>query len=300
MARWSAPVDVLAMPERVAIRLDGAISDKTDTLHLIWINAYINGELRYSQAPLARADDPWAWSVPITLASQISNANNTGNATIAVDPAGTVHIVYGTYDETGTQLSVQHIKSIDDGQTWSAPIMVYSSSASVPSDIGAWLAIDGRGRLHVAITTRTQEYGLASELGYIRSSDGGQTWSEYRKISDTSTSFQGLSTLAVYAFGDNEIHLTWHDPRRLHQWSTDGGQTWRDPVRMIDLGAAFGGPNALAKDSAGILHAVAATGGGVFSTGFDGLQWICQNSSTNASLTRTARTLLCARAMSCT
>jgi hypothetical protein len=270
---WSAPIDVLAVPERVAIRFDAVISPKSDTLHLIWLNQWINGALRYSQVPLAQAADPRAWSPPVTLASQISNANNTGNATLAIDNDGVIHLVYGTYDETGRQLAVQHMKTTDDGQSWSEPVTLYSTEASQPSDIGARVAVDGRGRLHVAITTRTQEYGLASELGYVQSSDGGQTWSQYQLISDVATSFQGLSTLAVYTFGDDEVHLTWHDPRRLHQWSYDGGQTWQGPVQMIELGAAFGGPNALAKDSAGVLHMVTATGDGVFTASFDGQQW---------------------------
>jgi hypothetical protein len=270
---WSAPIDVLSVPERVAVRFDAVISPQTNVLHLIWVSAWIDGELRYSQAPLAQAADPRAWSPPTTLASHISNANNTGNATLAVDQNGVIHLVYGTYDETGTQLAVQHMQTTDDGLTWSTPVTLYSTVASQPSDIGARVAVDGQGRLHVAITIRTQEYGLASELGYVRSNDAGQTWGQYQLISNVPSSFQGLSTLAVYTFGDDEVHLTWHDPRRLHQWSYDGGQTWQGPVSMIDLGAAFGGPNALAKDSAGVLHMVAATGDGVYTATFDGQQW---------------------------
>ena len=270
---WSEPADVIAVQEPVAIRFDAAISPETDIIHLIWLNAWINGQLYYSHAPLASASDPRAWSTPSPLASQVSNASNTGNATIAIDSKGVIHVVYGTYDETFTQLAVQHITSRDDGQTWSLPTTVYSVAAPIPSDIGARVAIDKQDRLHVAVTMRSQEYGLASELGYTQSVDGGQSWSAYQKISDKSTSFQGLSTLAVYTFGDNEVHLTWHDPRRLHQWSLDGGQMWTGPIEMIGLGAAFGGPNALTKDSAGQLYTVTATGDGVYADSFDGAQW---------------------------
>jgi hypothetical protein len=270
---WSEPADVIAVKQPVAIRFDAAISPQTNTLHLIWLSAWINGQLYYSQVPLGEAGDPRAWSTPRPLASQVSNANNTGNATIAVDSAGNLHIVYGTYDETFTQLAVQHIVSRDNGQTWSQPVTIYSVATPIPSDIGARLALDEKDRIHVAITVRSQEYGLASEVGYLQSPDDGRTWGAYRKVSDKSTSFQGLSTLAVYTFGDNEVHLTWHDPRRLHQWSTDGGQTWTEPIEMMGLGAAFGGPNALTKDSVGNLYMVTATGDGVYSARFEGDHW---------------------------
>ncbi len=270
---WSEPANIIAVQEPVAIRFDAVISPDTDMFHLIWMNAWINGQLYYSHAPLASASDPRAWSTPRPLANQVSNASNTGNATIAIDSAGVIHIVYGTYDQTFTQLAVQHITSSNGGQTWSLPTTVYSIATPIPSDIGARVTIDGQDRIHVAITMRSQEYGLASELGYMQSTDGGQSWSAYQKISDKSTSFQGLSTLAVYTFGDNEVHLTWHDPRRLHQWSFDGGRTWNGPIEMIGLGAAFGGPNALTKDSAGELYMVTATGDGVYSASFDGTQW---------------------------
>lgn len=125
----------------------------------------------------------------------------------------------------------------------------------------------------MGITIRSQDYGIYSEVGYLQSPDLGQTWLSYRQIAINGTSFQGVSTLRPYTFGADEIHLTWHDPRRMHQWSSDGGKTWSTPVEIMPLGAAFGGPNELAKDSAGNLHAILATGGGVWSGIWSGNAW---------------------------
>ena len=76
--------------------------------------------------------------------------------------------------------------------------------------------------------------------------------------------FRGVEWIAPYAFGDNEIHLTWHDPDRMHIVSFDGGQTWSQPDVIASLPAAFGGPNEMVKDSDGHTYVVLATNGGVF------------------------------------
>ena len=92
-------------------------------------------------------------------------------------------------------------------------------------------------------------------------------------MTDQGTTFQGVSTLSPYAFGENEIHLTWHDPRRMHMVSYDGGETWSAPDEIMPLAPGFGGPNKLVKDSAGSIHAILAALGGVYSVSRDGKQW---------------------------
>jgi len=82
-----------------------------------------------------------------------------------------------------------------------------------------------------------------------------------------------VAWIAPYAFGNDEVHLTWHDPRRMHTWSIDGGQTWREPKEIMPLGAAFGGRNELTQDSAGVVHVVTAVGDGVYSASWNGAEW---------------------------
>ena len=119
---------------------------------------------------------------------------------------------------------------------------------------------------------RSYTYGAFSQLGYMRSTDGGTTWGDAQDLG-TSTSAPGIEGAAAYTFGDDEVHLTWHGPARLHKWSLDGGETWSRPVTIVNKGAAFGGANALAKDSAGVLHSVTAEAGGVFHAIFNGSSW---------------------------
>ena len=101
--------------------------------------------------------------------------------------------------------------------------------------------------MYVGISLRSQDYGVYSEVGYICSPDTGQTWESYRVIAKQSEATPNIQNMVPFPFGKDEIHLTWHDPRRMHMWSSDGGVTWSNPSEIIQLGAGFGGANYLAK-----------------------------------------------------
>jgi hypothetical protein len=192
-----------------------------------------------------------------------------------VDKDGVVHIVFAASDSEALAFDVIHIMSEDGGETWSEPTLVYYSSFTQPTYIRTEMAIDDRNRIHVGLTIRSQKYADYSEVGYIRSVDGGRTWDKYRRIADksTATDWQGVEWIAPYAFGEDEVHLTWHQPSRMHMYSMDGGESWTTPDNIMSLGAAFGGPNHLAKDSSGAIHAITAWSDGVYSVDWDGGEW---------------------------
>lgn len=263
---WSIPVDVL-LSEPFVYFLSGDISAKTNTIHLAWANAQGKADLMYSRAELGSATSPRAWSLPQAL------DDNIFNPTINVDSQGVVHIIYAASDTDELNFDVLHIQSSDNGRTWTTPQVIFYTTFSQASYIRIESAIDGADRIHVGLTLRSVTYGSFSEVGYIRSPDGGQTWDDYRRIDNTSQSFQGVEWIAPYTFGQDEVHLTWHDPRRLHMWSTDGGKSWTGPDTIMQLGAAFGGANALAKDAAGNLFAITAWSDGVFVTPRVGTEW---------------------------
>jgi hypothetical protein len=182
-------------------------------------------------------------------------------------------VVFGTSSADNLEVGIDYIRSEDGGNSWSTPINVVSKRVPYPSDPYAEIAVDGSNRIHVGVTYRSQDYGDYSEVGYVRSVDNGFSWSEYELIDDVGTDWQGVSTISPYAFGENEIHLTWHDPRRMHRWSSDGGSTWSEPEEFMELGAAFGGPNAMTQDSSGTIHVVTAVRGAVYSAMWDGEMW---------------------------
>jgi hypothetical protein len=264
---WSAARDVIAVPGAVIFNLAAAISAPDNTVHVIWSDQYLRGNLYYSQAPLSTAGQPSAWSTPQLLGQAVDWASNQPDST------GTVHVIYGTTDNSGLEHTVYHLELPTTGKSWSDPVVAYSVVSALPALIRPELAIDGRNRLQVGLSLNSYEYGAYSEVGYIRSEDGGQTWTPYRQVQNTGSTFQGVAWIAPYAFGNDEVHLTWHDPRRMHSWSSDGGKTWREPKEIMPLDAAFGGRNELTKDSAGVLHVVTAVGNGVYSASWNGTEW---------------------------
>jgi hypothetical protein len=266
---WSAPIDVITNSDdiRLMIKLSAVIDDNSDVLHVLWVDQWIKGTMHYSRVPIGEASNPRAWTESIPLAT------GTENGSIDVDQDGNLHVVYGNSSGDNLEVGIDYIRSDDGGNSWSTPVNIVSKKVPFPSDPYAEIAVDDSGRIHVGVTYRSQDYGSYSEVGYVRSIDNGSTWSEYELIDDLGTAWQGVSTIAPYAFGENEIHLTWHDPRRMHRWSNDGGDTWSEPEEIMRLGAAFGGPNALTQDSAGSVHVVTAINQGVYSAKWDGSMW---------------------------
>ena len=72
--------------------------------------------------------------------------------------------------------SLYYIRSEDGGDSWSAPSLVLSVSAPEPSSMSGNIAVDETGRVHVAWDVRSDQYASFSRLGYIRSTDSGETW----------------------------------------------------------------------------------------------------------------------------
>ena len=263
----SAPTDVLATFDSLAVNLSVALTEQDNFIHLVWADQYTQGTIYYSRAPLADAQDPRAWDTPRVL---IAPAESAG---IRVDGSGTLYLTAARFEADGYATVAYQMRSTDSGATWSEPVLIYERTLAEPTFLLVTAAFDEGGRLHVGIIHRSQQYGADSEVGYMRSLDTGQTWEPYRVIAVQSEATPNVSNIAPFAFGEDEIHLTWHDPRRMHAWSNDGGVTWSNPVEIIKLGAGFGGANQLVKDSAGVLRAVTSVNAGVYVSTFDGSGW---------------------------
>jgi hypothetical protein len=262
---WSNPARVLATRGVLHTHLSGVIT-MDDAVHLVWTSA-VRGALMYSRAPLGRTANPTAWIEPKVLARDVDSGSLTA------DQAGVLHVSYGTSDFEARVHTVAYIRSADHGQTWSASIPALALDTPVASTaVTPTIAVDGQGRVHVTWQLRSYAYGAYSRIGYLRSTDQGRTWSVPVELGASETR-PGVAIPAVFAFGDDEIHLTYDVPDRFHQWSPDGGATWSTPVSIISLGAAFGGANQLTKDSAGVLHVVAAVSNGVYHATWNGKTW---------------------------
>ncbi len=265
---WSEAIDVVSTSN--VFRLAAAISPD-DTIHVVWTTGH-GGSLLYSHAPASLAGNSRSWSAPTTLATRVDSSYGPSSRFIAAGPDGTIHVVYALWSAEALNHDLYYVRSTDNGKNWSAPSLVLTYVTPHKSTLAAAIAIDGRGRVHIGYVAFSYDYGRYSAVGYVRSTDQGATWSTALDLA-TATTAPGVEMIAPYAFGEDEIHLTWHSPARVHMWSRDGGVTWSQPITVMGLGAAFGGYNQLVKDSSGTLHAVIAERGKVYSAIFDGTKW---------------------------
>ena len=261
---WSLPVDPLITTRFEEVH---AAITPDNLIHLVWANS--DFEIMYLTAALGAATQIRQWAKPVIL------ENNAYDSNIVVDNTGILYVIYTTSDTDALSHGIYYIFSVNSGKTWSLSKTIMELVTPVASTVNAQLAVDGRGRLHVVYTVRSYTYGEYSVIGYMRSIDAGGHW-EYPLTFPEASSFQGVAKIAAYTFGDDEIHLTYDIPARVHQWSYDGGETWSSVIPIvngIELGAAFGGFNQLVKDNSGVLHVVFAESRGVFHSTWNGLDW---------------------------
>jgi hypothetical protein len=94
--------------------------------------------------------------------------------------------------------------------------------------------------LHLIYLRQTYTTAFPAGLYYKRSSDGGVSWSA-PKLLYTSIYFRLLTEeqahVSVAAGGDNNVYVTWDDPRlgkAFYTRSADGGMTWEE---LAEIGA---------------------------------------------------------------
>jgi len=261
--RWSAPVDVLLSPGGRVARMHSVVVDPSGFLHVVWSGG---NALFYSRAFAPEAGSALSWSEPAALVSNVS-ALEPG---LAVDGDGVLYVVW-----TQAAAGLMFARSDDGGISWSAPQMIFP--AGLDNELARWgrIAVDGRGRLHVALTHTARADSASGDLAdpnslyYLRSEDGGDTWSAPLLV----TPEPDFGEINVATHGEDVVHLAWNGRAgthgRYHRWSADGGNTWSEveeviaPAPQDPLGTdGLTGFPALAVDAAGALHMVTATGGG--------------------------------------
>jgi hypothetical protein len=143
--------------------------------------------------------------------------------------------------------SLQLVRSVDNGRTWSAPERVSDEGAAT---YGQSLELVSDNRM--LLTWRAQRYGSSQGAErptriYARSSrDGGVTWSPTAEVDGLSaaatTSAAGVSSALT---DSGEAWVAWHDNRHGRNdifvaRSPDGGATWGAPARLDADAAGVG------------------------------------------------------------
>ncbi|HEY3128537.1 MAG TPA: sialidase family protein [Acidobacteriota bacterium] len=161
-----------------------------------------------------------------------------GDPVMAAGPGGVFYHAFLAVNGLGLS-TVGVTKSANGGASWSPLVnATQMHTTSLDSVDKPWLAVDNtgsqyRGNVYVTWTRFTSERGASSGIGFVRSTDGGETWSQFQLIgqpADARGFVQG-SMIAVGPVG--EVYVAYFDtriPGIAVVKSTDGGQTFGQPV----------------------------------------------------------------------
>lgn len=218
---------------------------------------------------------------------------------MALGPAGELWIAnvrpVSARGDSILRVAVELTVSTDGAATWRTRPLGESSrwtridrcvrGASCPVQIAlASVAIDEAGRVHVV-----HAHGDAGEpyaLSYLRSEDGGDTWTTPVRFADaphaSGTGRADVFYPMIAAAGDGLVYVAWFDDRDgpIHVRavrSADAGRSWSEPVRLSPsegLSGIYGEYGGIGIDDHGRVHVTWSDGiGHVGAPGAHGGTW---------------------------
>ena len=163
-------------------------------------------------------DQGRTWSEPKNISN--NPRRDASRANIAVDPSGTIYVVWHGIGR------VIFTKSSDQGGTWTDPKPI-SGNHPVISVHPPSIAIDRNGRIYAAWSV------IQGEPYTAYSDDGGESFGEPIQAADTKPSL--YASIAVDAAGG--LYLVWTEGSSgstevLFARSTDGGKTFSAPLNI--------------------------------------------------------------------
>lgn len=236
---WTAPIDALGGDKTwMAVDATGGIGD--GHVYPIW----------NSQFTCCGPGTDFTRSVDggFTYEGPYSIPNNPKWGTVAVDAEGRVFVVGSNLSQTGHVIA-RSTNARDAAQTPTFELTETIDLGGTSDTNGApnpggllgqvWVDVDRssgptRGNVYV-LASVDPPGGDPLDVHFIRSTDGGQTWTAPIRVVDdpTGSAYQWFSTMSVAPNG--RIDVVWNDTRNdptglnselYYAYSTDAGDTW--------------------------------------------------------------------------
>jgi hypothetical protein len=214
-------------PAFLSTNMGGSVSpqmlvDLGGNIDVVWEDDSVGtADISYSRS----ANSGLSFSVPKSLSR---NVGNSFNAHIAVDLGGHINVVWEN-DSPGN-FDIFYSRSADNGETFSIP-------KNLSNDPGhsrnPQIAVDLSGSVNVLWADNVPP-NVNTDVFFVRSSDGGATFSAVRNLSNNPGS-SANAWLTVDAGGT--VNVTWEDNTPgnkdiLFARSTDGAATFSAPQNL--------------------------------------------------------------------
>ena len=147
---------------------------------------------------------------------------------------------------SGAPRAIMASKSTDKGKTWTSVMAVPFSYEQAQNVRNAWTPGGGpNGTLHMVWEWRHPgDLTAYADVGYVRSTDGGLTWSKPRSIADDDPKKLNGKFLPMLSVAPNgRLDAAWWDTRDdpgirandvYYAYSEDDGVTWSKNIRISD------------------------------------------------------------------
>jgi hypothetical protein len=178
----------------------------------------------------------------------LTGFHGAGDPVIVADPAGNFYYAgiafKRPYTSIGPGISIGRAncvfvaRSSDNGDTFSQVVIVWEALESLARfDDKEWVAVDPvNGNVYLVWVIFTAM--VTARLMFSRSTDGGQSWSLPKAVSETSQGELNLQGAAIVVDNSSTVHVTWIDygnNQIRYARSTDQGSTFSTPVNVAPI-----------------------------------------------------------------
>ncbi len=247
---WALPRIILRSSADSGISQYSIVYDGADKILAAW-NESVPGSISFSQSRTSGVGSAAEWSTPVQIPLKWPAASSPA---LVSDRNGVIYLTYSIplNEDRGIYLTT----STDGGESWSEGQRVFDAVEA------GWAMVDQPqivvspdGVIHLSWKRFSSPLNPISEsVHYVRSSDGGATWSEPVTLVNSPTGWQQMN----YG-GDRLLHFSWLDDVQAlwHKVSNDNGISWEQSQRVSGVNDGVG-PAAFTIDGAGRLHLLKA------------------------------------------
>ena len=250
---WSQSLPALTSPDGMASKPSITFSPRGRLL-AVWSDI-VSGDVYFSESDPSEAAISGSWSSPIALAEHPSPAVSPE---VVATPDGTIYVTYAIPFNEGRGIYLTH--SVDAGQTWSTPSLVYDGRADNHTSVGEpRLIVTDSSTLHLLwqLDSLLPGGGL-STVHYTRSLDGGENWTPAETVIEAPVTWS-----AIVSGAGGRMYRIWQqrDSGRLtlqFQSSIDNGESWSH-AGILTSATEHVAPAAVSVDMNGNVHLLQIT-----------------------------------------